>query len=150
MRQVHYAHFSDEETEGQGGEVRCLRDTASNSQQLGSDLHTKVLPSHFAFRTSPRERDIQSFVAELCKKWKLLALVLVRGHLEDLLLPSSFAPPTHPRPLPSFSFHFFLAPLFPGVTAVSPCSAPCAGHYPSRSHRIIQETHPARPGVALP
>lgn len=63
-------------------------------------------------------------MAELCKKWESLALVLVRGHLEDLLLPSSFAPPNHPRPLPPFSFHFFLAPRFPGVTAVSPGSAP--------------------------
>lgn len=31
MSKVQYAHFSEEDTEGQGGEVACLRDTASNS-----------------------------------------------------------------------------------------------------------------------
>lgn len=55
---------------------------------------------------------------------------------------SSGGSASHPRPVPSFSFHFFLAPILPGVTAVSPRSVPSSWQYPAQRRRITQETHP--------
>lgn len=53
-----------------------------------------------------------------------MELLALRSHLEARLPSVSFATPSHPRPVPSFSFHFFLAPILPRVTAVSPRSVP--------------------------